>query len=137
VLRESVPRGVTVAFTAWLGLLTHPGTSVGQRGSPLIHSIVLRGPNAVRPPVLHQRSSQYWSHWSSTGGHPNRGTVFHPPPPARGFCPHGVAEWAILGNVIHSRTQRMLEMSTFVRTFPQRSRIFGELAFLRLDAPPP
>ncbi len=34
-----MPRGVTVAFTAMLGRLTHPGTSVELWGCPVSHSI--------------------------------------------------------------------------------------------------
>ena len=88
-----MPRGVTATFTAWLGSLTHPGTSVGPWGSPLIHPLrVLRGPNMVRPPDLRQCSFRHWTiplvfdRWL-----PKRGTMFHPQPPARGFCQHGVA----------------------------------------------
>ena len=92
-LEECVPRGVTAAFTAQLGRLTHPGTSVGQWGSPLIHpQWVLRGPNTVRPPDLRQCSFRNYTiplvfdRWL-----PKRGTMFHPQPPARGLCQHGVA----------------------------------------------
>lgn len=34
-----MPRGVTAAFTAKLGRLTHPGTFVGLWGSSMIHSL--------------------------------------------------------------------------------------------------
>ncbi len=57
-LFPGVPRGVTATFTAALRRLTHPGTSVGLRGSPLIHSIPSSGDLcAIRPPVLRHRSS--------------------------------------------------------------------------------
>ena len=105
-----MPRGVTATFTALLWRLTHPGTSVGLRGSPLIHSIPssgdLRSPaTRFAPSIILSGESR----WSSTDGHPIRGAVFHPPPPARGFRPHGVAGWAALRLQICSRTQRLGE----------------------------
>ena len=81
-----MPRGVTATFTASLRRLTHPGTSVGLRGSPLIHSIPssgdLRNPaTRFAPTIILSEESR----WSSTDGHPISGTVFHPLPPAWGF----------------------------------------------------
>ena len=89
-----MPRGVTVAFTAMLQHLTHPGTSVGLGGSPLIHP--LSGPQgtlsrsghlycADNHPALGAVKSVF-DRWL-----PMRGTMFHPLPPARGFRQHGVA----------------------------------------------
>ena len=100
-------RSVTATFTALLRRLTHPGTSVELRGSPLIHSIPssgdLRNPaTRFAPSIILSEESR----WSSTGGHPISGAMFHTLPPARGFRPHGVASWAILRTLIGSRTQR-------------------------------
>ena len=68
-----MPRGVTVAFTAVLQHLTHPGTSVGLGGSPLIHP--LSGPQGTLSLSGHlfcadSHSALRQSSRSSTGGYP-------------------------------------------------------------------
>ena len=107
---ECVPRGVTEAFTAKLGLLTHPGTSVELWGSPLIHSFQSSGDLtqsvhlfcssdhsvAAGHTGLRQVVTRAWyrdSSYSSSGG----------------LRRHGVAARAFNGHWGWSRTPRSLK----------------------------
>ena len=103
-----MPRGVTATFTVLLWRLTHPGTSVGLCGSPLIHSFQSSGDLSQSGhlfcSIIHSYSViMVFDKWF-----PKRGTINHPSPPAWWLRHDGVAAWAFNALSHTSRTSRSL-----------------------------
>lgn len=108
-----VPRGVTAAFTAKLGRLTHPGTFVGLWGSPMIHSLRSSGDLSQSGHLLcssdhsvadsHTGLRQVATHAWYLGSYYSSGV---------GLRHHGVAARACYGHGRQSRTPRSRKIAS-------------------------